>query len=84
MRLWNMNARIDVTELAKQVRVPTLVLHCSGDRVSPIEEGRRIARFIPDASFIEMPGNNHVLLGGTPAFDQFFEETTAFLEKYNR
>ena len=84
MRLWNMNARIDVTELAKQVRVPTLVLHCTGERVSPIEEGRRIAKFIPDASFIEMPGNNHVLLGGTPAFDRFFEETTAFLEKHNR
>jgi class 3 adenylate cyclase/pimeloyl-ACP methyl ester carboxylesterase len=84
LRLWNMNARIDVTELAKQVRVPTLVLHCTGERVSPIEEGRRLARFIPDASFIEMPGNNHVLLGGTAAFDQFFGETTAFLEKYNR
>ncbi len=84
LRLWNMNARIDVTELAKQVRVPTLVLHCTGDRVSPLEEGRRIARFIPDASFIELPGKNHVLLAGTPAFDQFFEETTAFLEKHNQ
>ena len=30
LRLWEMNARIDVSELAKQVRVPTLVLHCAG------------------------------------------------------
>lgn len=84
LRLWNMNAGIDVTELAKQVRVPTLVLHCTGDRVSPLDEGRRIARFIPDASFIELPGSNHVLLAGTPAFDQFFDEVTAFLAKHNR
>ncbi len=84
LRLWDMNARIDVTELAKRVRMPTLVLHCTGERVSPLEEGRRIARFIPDASFVELPGNNHVVLAGTPAFDQFFEEVTAFLEKHNR
>ena len=79
-----MNARIDVSELAKQVRVPTLVLHCTGERISPLKEGRRIARFIPDASFVELPGNNHVVLAGTPAFDQFFEEVTAFFEKHNR
>jgi class 3 adenylate cyclase/pimeloyl-ACP methyl ester carboxylesterase len=84
LRLWNMNAHVDVTELAKQVRVPTLVLHCTGERVSPLDEGRRIARFIPDASFIELPGNNHVLLAGTPAFDQFFDEATAFLSRHNR
>lgn len=84
LRLWQMNAVVDATELAKQVQVPTLVLHCQGERVSPLEEGRRIAKFIPDASFVELPGNNHVLLEGTPAFDQFFEEVTAFLSKHNR
>ncbi len=84
LRLWHMNAVIDATDLASQLTVPTLVLHCEGDRVSPLEEGRRIARVIPDASFVELPGNNHVLLAGTPAFDQFFEETTAFLAKHNR
>jgi class 3 adenylate cyclase/alpha-beta hydrolase superfamily lysophospholipase len=83
LRIWNMNAQVDVTELAKQVRVPTLVLHCTGERVSPLDEGRRIARFIPGASFVELPGSNHVLLPGTPAFDQFFEEVTAFLAKHN-
>jgi pimeloyl-ACP methyl ester carboxylesterase len=83
LRIWNMNAQVNVTELAKQVRVPTLVLHCTGERVSPLDEGRRIARFVPGASFVELPGSNHVLLSGTPAFDQFFEEVTAFLAKHN-
>jgi pimeloyl-ACP methyl ester carboxylesterase len=44
LRLWEMNAQLEVTELARQVRVPTLVLHCEGDRVAPLEEGRDIAR----------------------------------------
>jgi class 3 adenylate cyclase/pimeloyl-ACP methyl ester carboxylesterase len=79
LRLWEMNARVEVTELAKQVRVPTLVLHCTGDRVAPLQEGRDIARLIQGASFIELPGNNHVLLAGTPAFDRFIEEATDFV-----
>jgi class 3 adenylate cyclase/pimeloyl-ACP methyl ester carboxylesterase len=84
LRLWQMNAEADVTELAKQVRVPTLVLHCRGDRVSPLDEGRLVARLIPSADFAELPGNNHVILEGTPAFDQFFEAATAFLARHNR
>ena len=79
LRLWEMNAQVEVTELAKQVRVPTLVLHCTGDRVAPLQEGRYIARLIQGASFIELPGNNHVLLAGTPAFDRFIEEATDFI-----
>jgi len=79
LRLWEVNAQVEVTELAKQVRVPTLVLHCTGDRVAPLQEGRDIARLIQGASFIELPGNNHVLLAGTPAFDRFMEEATDFV-----
>lgn len=84
LRIWEMNARLDVTELAKRVPVPTLVLHCTGDRVAPLDEGRQTARLIPGASFVELPGNNHALLAGTPAFDQFFEEVTGFLAIHNR
>lgn len=79
LRLWEMTAQIEVTELAKQVRVPTLVLHTAGDRVSPLEEGRLMARLIPNAHFVELPGNNHILLDATPDFDRFIEETSAFL-----
>jgi pimeloyl-ACP methyl ester carboxylesterase len=73
------DAQVEATELAKQVRVPTLVLHCTGDRVAPLQGGRDIARLIQGASFIELPGNNHVLLAETPAFDRFMEEATDFV-----
>ena len=33
--------------------------------------------------FVELQGNNHVLVEGTPAFEQFFEEATAFLAMHN-
>ena len=82
LRLWRMNAEIDVSDLACEVRVPTLVLHCAGDRVSPLEEGRRIARLVPQARFVELPGNNHALLAGTPAFERFFEEIDPFLTEH--
>ncbi len=83
LRLWQVNAEIDVTDLARQLNLPVLVLHCQGDRVSPLDEGRYIARQIPGAKFVELPGSNHVLLEGTPAFDQYFEEVGSFLAKHN-
>ncbi|WP_353645102.1 alpha/beta fold hydrolase [Mesorhizobium sp. WSM2239] len=84
MRIWRMNSAVDVTELAKQVNVPTLVLHCIGDRVAPIEEGRLMATLIPNATFVELPGNNHVLIKDTAAFEQFFDECSRFLTAYNQ
>lgn len=84
LRLWQMNAETDVSDVARQVRVPALVLHCTGDRVAPLDEGRLLARLIPGAHFVELPGNNHVILEGTPAFDQFFDEATSFLARHNR
>ena len=43
-----------------------------------------MAKCIPDATFVELPGNNHVLLEGTPAFDRFLEECAGFLAAHNR
>ena len=84
LRLWDDERQVDVTELARQMRVPTLVLHCEGDRVAPMEEGRRHGQAHPGREFVELPGNNHVLLEGTPAFDRFFEETAAFWRSITR
>jgi class 3 adenylate cyclase/pimeloyl-ACP methyl ester carboxylesterase len=36
LRIFEMIAHLDATELAQQVRLPTLVLHCQGDRVAPL------------------------------------------------
>jgi class 3 adenylate cyclase/pimeloyl-ACP methyl ester carboxylesterase len=81
-RIWDMNGQVDVTDLASKITVPTLVLHCQGDRIAPLEEGRRIAALIPNARFVPLESNNHVVLEGTPAFEAFVEETNAFLKEH--
>lgn len=82
-RISKMNSLVDVTDMARKVTVPTLVLHCEGDRRVPLEEGRRIAALIPGARFVALEGNNHALIEGTPAFDAFFNEVNAFLQEYD-
>jgi len=51
---------IDVREVASSVRVPTLILHAVGDRVCHVENGRFLARSIPGARLVELPGEDHV------------------------
>lgn len=71
--------QIDVTELAQQVTVPTLVLHGRSDAAIPFEEGRRLAALIPDARFVPLNSRNHILLADEPAWDRFLAEIHAFL-----
>jgi pimeloyl-ACP methyl ester carboxylesterase len=58
--LTHMNAAIDVRQVLPSIRVPTLVLHRSGDRCLKVEEGRFLASRIPGAQFIELPGDDHL------------------------
>ena len=60
LALVRMNAEIDVRSILPTIRVPTLVLHRSGDRAIGVEEGRYLAEHIPDASFVELPGDDHL------------------------
>ncbi|MDG1368992.1 MAG: alpha/beta fold hydrolase [Paracoccaceae bacterium] len=82
LRILEMNSQIDYVELARQLNVPTLVLHIKGDRVAPIEEGRLLARTIPGAQFVELPGNSHVALESEPCFKMFFEAVRAFMAEH--
>lgn len=58
--LTRMNAEIDIRGLLPSIRVPTLVLHRSGDRCLRLEEGRYLASHIPRATFVELPGDDHL------------------------
>lgn len=82
VRIYQMNAEIDVTALAAKVTAPALVLHCRDDRMCPLKEGRRMAASLPNSRFVELEGANHVPLDGTPAFDQLFKELALFLDEH--
>jgi pimeloyl-ACP methyl ester carboxylesterase/DNA-binding winged helix-turn-helix (wHTH) protein len=58
--LTEMNAEIDIRDVLPSVRVPTLVLHRSGDRCLFVEEGRYLAARIAGAEFVELPGDDHL------------------------
>jgi len=49
----------DVRALLPEVRVPTLVLHRTGDRAVRVDAGRHVATSIPGAQWLELPGNAH-------------------------
>jgi class 3 adenylate cyclase/dienelactone hydrolase len=55
-----MNSEIDTRAVLPSISVPTLVLHKSGDRHVNVEEGRSIARQIQGATYVELPGNDHL------------------------
>ena len=55
-QLLDMISRTDLRAVLPTIRVPTLVIHMSGDRVVPIELGREVAALIPGARFIAYDG----------------------------
>ena len=71
---------IEVTETARNVRTPTLVLHAAGDARISVAEGRLLASLIPHARFVELSSDNHVLLEAEPAWRTFVREVSHFLE----
>jgi class 3 adenylate cyclase len=53
---------IDVRDVVPSVHVPALVLHRSHDRLVNIGNGRWLAEHLPNARFVELPGDDHTLL----------------------
>lgn len=49
----------NVSELARSISVPTLVVHGAGDLLVPAEAGRETAQLIPGASFELIEGMGH-------------------------
>ena len=68
----------DVRSVLPAVRVPTLVMHATDDRVEPVEAGRYTASMIPGARFVEIPGSEHVPLWTSA--DRVMDEIRGFVE----
>jgi class 3 adenylate cyclase len=51
---------IDLGHVLPSVRVPTLVLHRAGDRLINVENARYVAKRIPVARYVELPGDDHL------------------------
>jgi pimeloyl-ACP methyl ester carboxylesterase/DNA-binding CsgD family transcriptional regulator len=69
----------DVRELAPLVTVPTLVIHPRDDAAVPFEEGRLLASLIPNAQFVTLESNNHLLTEHELAWSKFVSVFRDFL-----
>ena len=57
--LIRMNGQIDIGDVLPSIRVPTLVIHATGDKVAPVEAGRYFAEHIPGARILELDSDDH-------------------------
>lgn len=56
--------QVDLRPVLPTVRVPTLVLHRSGNRYIRVDNGRYLAEHISGAKFVEVPGDDHFFHAG--------------------
>ena len=66
---------IDVRHVAPSIDVATLIVHAVDDQVCHVENARFLARTIPHARYVELPGGDHV-----PWFDP--DETLAEIREF--
>jgi class 3 adenylate cyclase len=67
----------DVHDVLPTIAVPTLVLNRGGNRIVGIEQSRAVASTIPDATFVELPGEDHLIF--SQGVDTVADEIEEFL-----
>jgi pimeloyl-ACP methyl ester carboxylesterase len=70
---------IDITDIAPQVKVPTLIACARREPDDVFEESRRLAALIPGSRLVPLDSCNHLLPARDPAFAQFVAELEAFV-----
>jgi len=80
MEVQRMFNQVDVSEQAKTIRVPTLIIQAKHDAAVSFDNGRQTAAHIPGARFTILDSKNHVLMRTEPAWQYFWDEFYRFLE----
>ncbi len=74
-RIIDLIGEFDVRDVLPSIRVPTLVMHRTGDSFIKIEHSRYIASRIPDARYVELEGTDNMFsLGDSEALIGEIEE----------
>jgi len=72
-------AEIDVTEAARRIEVPTLILHARDELRVPFDQARQLAALIRGSRLVPLDSRDHLLRPDEPAWRRFLEEVDAFL-----
>jgi pimeloyl-ACP methyl ester carboxylesterase/DNA-binding winged helix-turn-helix (wHTH) protein len=70
---------LDVTDVATQVRCPTLLLHSRHEVRVPFSSARELAALVPGCRLLPLDSRNHILTADEPAWPVFLREVDAFL-----
>jgi pimeloyl-ACP methyl ester carboxylesterase/class 3 adenylate cyclase len=73
-----MNTQIDITNILPTIRVPTLIVHRTGDLDANVGGARYMARQIPGAKYVELPGDDHLPFVGHQ--EAILDEIKKFLD----
>jgi pimeloyl-ACP methyl ester carboxylesterase/DNA-binding CsgD family transcriptional regulator len=79
VRLLDVGWNVDVSEAARKLQCPALVIHPERDCAVPLAEGRLLASLIPDCRFVQLDSQNHMPLLDEPAWPQLISEIRSFL-----
>jgi class 3 adenylate cyclase len=75
--IMKMNREIDVRHVLPAIRVPTLVVHRTGELVINIAQARYLTQHIPGAKLVELAGVDHSYLAGD--YTAVLDEVEVFL-----
>jgi pimeloyl-ACP methyl ester carboxylesterase len=75
--LFDLYREIDARSILPTIRMPTLVLHRRDDWIVPVAQGHYLADHIPDARYVELGGDDHLVTAGD--LDALLDEVEEFL-----
>jgi class 3 adenylate cyclase len=75
--LFRMVRDLDIRGVLPAIRVPTLLIHRTGDTLIRVEHARYMAERIPEAHLVELPGEDHLWWFGDQ--DAIVDEVEEFL-----
>jgi DNA-binding SARP family transcriptional activator/pimeloyl-ACP methyl ester carboxylesterase len=78
-RLWNAFGSLDCAEAARELAVPTLILHADEDRVWDFAEAEELHQMVRDSRLVRLQSRNHILQPDEPAFGHLLDEVERFL-----
>jgi pimeloyl-ACP methyl ester carboxylesterase/DNA-binding CsgD family transcriptional regulator len=73
------NYSVDVKAQCALVQCPTLVFHARDDQMVTLDQGRKLAAWIPGARFVLLDSDSHMLPASHGAGRTFIAETLEFL-----
>ncbi len=77
------STKIDVRDVAGDVKVPALVLHRKGDLAIPVKYGKEVAAELPNSKLVLLDGRNHWIVTEDASIDHVISMIEEFVNGGN-